>query len=270
MRYIALVMAAAVTFAAFSEAQAADPAIQAAETSVRLGVTGGYSGYQDNTVPQDTEAGAILGVSAGVSALTPYALPGFGFHDLYVDAGYDFSAGFLDDRGGAQSGPGTFDGARDNAYYNTAIVRLGAGRPFGDGQEIIPYIAGGYQNWYRNLTGPSGFGEFYKAEMIGGGLKIDFAGSPALVVQASAEAFAVLGGSVAVPTASFDANFGTSAEERISLDADYRLTPAWHAFAGLGFVHYDYAGAAPDGLGRFEPLSTTLQVNSMFGLAYGF
>jgi hypothetical protein len=256
--------------AANQPARAADPAIAAAETSVRLGLTAGYGDYEENLVPRDTEAGAVIGVSAGVSSLMPYALPGFDFPDLYADAGYDFSAGLMKDRGDPLNRAATPYQARDDAYYNTAVVRLGAGAPVGGGQEVIPYVAGGYQNWYRNVGGPAGFGEFYRAEMIGGGLKVDFAGSPSLVVQAAAEAFAVIGGGVTVPAERYDGSFGPSAEERISLDADYRLTPTWHAFAGLGFVHYEYSGSKPDDSGRFEPLSTTLQVNSMFGIAYGF
>ncbi len=269
MRRLVLFFAIA-SVAANQPARAADPAIAAAETSVRLGLTAGYGDYEENLVPRDTEAGAVIGVSAGVSSLMPYALPGFDFPDLYADAGYDFSAGLMKDRGDPLNRAATPYQARDDAYYNTAVVRLGAGAPVGGGQEVIPYVAGGYQNWYRNVGGPAGFGEFYRAEMIGGGLKVDFAGSPSLVVQAAAEAFAVIGGGVTVPAERYDGSFGPSAEERISLDADYRLTPTWHAFAGLGFVHYEYSGSKPDDSGRFEPLSTTLQVNSMFGIAYGF
>jgi hypothetical protein len=80
----------------------------------------------------------------------------------------------------------------------------------------------------------------------------------------------VIGGSVSVPSQSFTGNFGTSAEERVSLDADYRLTRTWHAYAGLGVTHYGYTGSKAGASGAYEPLSATLQVNSMFGVAYGF
>ena len=55
-------------------AQAAPPAIDAAETSVRLGLTAGYDSYEENVRPQDTETGALVGLEAGVSALTPSAM----------------------------------------------------------------------------------------------------------------------------------------------------------------------------------------------------
>ena len=304
---VVLLLAVLAAYAA-PAARAAEPAIEAAETTVRLGITSGYGNYEENVAPEDTEAGALLGVSAGVSALTP-ALPGYLWPDLYTDVGYDFSGGFLNYQGNLENQQDTPYEARDNAYYNTAIVRLGAGAPLSGGREIIPYIAGGYQNWSRNIAGPAGYGEFYQAELIGGvqkwvipcnwkfpaenfsgdtyhnishrsvdlvgagpsgGLRMDFTGSPALILSAAAEGFAVVGGSVSVPSQDFDGRFGASAEERVSLDADYRLTRTWHAFAGLGLTHYEYAGSQPGADHLFEPLSTTLQVNTMFGLAYGF
>jgi hypothetical protein len=250
-------------------ASAASPAVTAAETQVQLGVTAGYADYEENVFPQDTETGAILGFKAGVRALTPSGL-GPEVPDLYTDIGYDFSAGFLTYKGNLQSPGYPPYRASDDAYYNTAIVRLGLGAPLNRGLEIIPYLAGGYQNWYRNVGGPGGYGELYQAGLIGGGIKLDFATSPVLVLQASAEGFAVIGGSVAVPSQNFSGDFGNSAEERVALDADYRLTNAWHAFAGLGVTHYEYTGSKPGLSGNYEPLSTTLEINSLFGVAYGF
>jgi len=251
-------------------ALAADPAISAAETSVRLGLTAGYGQYDEDITPKDSEAGALLGLTAGVSALTPDGLGGYGLPDLYTEVDYNFAAGFLNYHGNLQNAQSTPYQANDNAYYNTAIVRLGLGAPLAGGPEVIPYLAGGYQNWYRNVGGNAGYGEFYQAGLIGGGLRMDFSTGPDLVVSAAAEGFAVIGGSITVPSQDFSGNFGTSVEERVSLDADYRLTRTWHAFAGLGLTHYGYTGSKPGDSGAFEPLSSTIQVNSMFGVAYGF
>jgi hypothetical protein len=202
--------------------------------------------------------------------LRPGAFGGFGWPDLYAGVTYDFSAGFLHYNGHSdESGYPAYAG-EDNGYYNTAIVRLGFGRPILSGAEVIPYAAGGYQNWYRNVGGGAGYGEYYQTGLMGAGLRLDVAASPLLVVSAQAEGFAVMGGSISVPSQNFAGDFGTSAEERVSLDADYRLNSAWHAFAGLGLTHYGYSGTKPAGGGAYEPLSTTLQVNSVFGLAYGF
>ena len=251
-------------------ARAAGPAISAAENSVQLGLTAGYGGYEENVFPQDTESGALLGFRAGISALSPSGLSGVGLPDLYTDIGYNFSAGFLNYKGNLQNPQNTPYDTNDNAYYNTAIIRLGLGAPVNERTEVIPYLAGGYQNWYRNVGGSSGYSEFYQSGLIGGGLKLDLATSPVLVLSASAEGLAVIGGGISVPSQNFSGSFGTSAEERVSLDADYRLNNSWHAFAGLGLTHFEYTGTKPDISGTYEPLSTTLQVNSLFGVAYGF
>jgi hypothetical protein len=255
---------------AISPASATAPAINAAESSVRLGLTAGYGNYEENVQPQDTEMGALLGFEAGLSSLRPTFIGRLGWPDLYTSVTYNFSAGLFQYHGNLQDAENTVYSARDDSYYNTVIVRLGLGSPLSSNAEIIPYAAGGYQNWYRNVGGPAGYGEFYQTGMLGGGLKVDVAATPFLVVSAAAEGFAVIGGTISAPSQSFSGSFGTSAEERVSLDADYRLNNSWHLFAGLGITHYNYSGSKPNPVGMYEPLSTTLQVNSMLGLAYGF
>jgi hypothetical protein len=270
MRGCAFLLGGILALVAGPSTYAAAPAIKAAETSVRLGLTAGYGKYEENVQPQDTEAGALLGFEAGVSSLTPTSIGRFGWPDLYADADDNFSAGLFQYRGNLQNAERTPYSARDASYYNTAIVRLGLGRPVSGNAEIIPYVAGGYQNWYRNVGGRAGYGEYYQAGLLGGGLKLDIVAGPLLVVSAAAEGYAVIGGMISVPSKDFSGNFGTSAEERVSLDADYRLNNEWHAFAGLGITHYVYTGSKASSLGVYEPPSTTFQVNSLFGLAYGF
>lgn len=251
-------------------AQAADPAITAAETSAQLALDAGYSTYEENVFPQDTENGALLGVKAGLSALTHSNLNEIGLPDLYTGIEYDFAAEFLKYHGNLQAQGYPPYRANDTDYSNTAIVRLGLGAPIRAGMELIPYVAGGYQNWYRNIGGPSGLDEFYQSGLIGGGIKLDLSTSPMLVLSASAESLATVGAGVSVPSQNFSGSFGSSAEERVALDADYRIGSTWHAFAGLGITHYEYAGSKPNALGGYEPLSTTFQINSVFGIAYGF
>jgi hypothetical protein len=253
-----------------ASAQAATPTIIAAESTVRLGLTGGYGSYEANIVPQDTETGALFGVEAGVGALTPITFGRYGWPDLYARLSDAFSAGALQYQGNPPNAEASSYRANDTSYFNTAIVRLGIGRPIFRNAEIIPYAAAGYQNWYRNGGAGTGLHSFYQAGMLGGGLKLDFAATSLLVVSAEAEGFALVGSSVSVPSRDFSAGFGASAEERVSLDADYRIDNSWHAYAGLGVTHYGYSGSKPDETGSYEPLSATLEVNSMFGFAYGF
>jgi hypothetical protein len=102
------------------------------------------------------------------------------------------------------------------------------------------------------------------------GVRLDVAANRLWVVTATAEGLAVLGGSVSAASPDFFGTLGPGAEERVSLDADYRLNSAWHAFAGLGLTHYGYAGTNLSPAGTDEPLNNSLQINSTFGVAYGF
>jgi len=259
-----------IALVATSSAQAGVQSIHAAESSVRLGMTSGYGGYEADVLPQDSAAGAFLGFEAGMASLTPTAFGRFGWPDLYASVSDDFSAGWFQYRGSLQNMGGTSYSAPDNSYNNTAIVRLGLGRPLGSGVEFIPFVAGGYQNGHRDVGGPAGYGEYAQAALLGGGLKFDVVATPLLVLSASAEGFAVTGGTVSAPSQNFSNSFGTDTEERVSLDADYRLNNAWHAFAGVGITHYEYT-AEKSGAGvELEQPDTTVQVNSIFGLAYGF
>jgi hypothetical protein len=248
-------------------ARAADPAISAAETSVWLGLTGGYGNDQGPDRSQVSESGALLGISTGISALTPSGLARYGLPDIYTEVEYGFAAGFLNEHGNLNGPAESPYQAHDDAYYNTAIVRLGIGAPVDGGHEVIPYVAGGYQNWDHAIAG---YGEYYQAGLIGGGVRVDVVSTPLLVLSAQVEGFAVIGGESSVPSQSFSGSFGTSAEERVALDADYRLNGTWHAYAGLGVTHFGDAGAKPGAKLYDEPLSTALQVDSMFGIAYGF
>jgi hypothetical protein len=248
-------------------AVASDQSIQAAETSVRLGLTSGYESYGRVTSEQSGQGAGVIGITAGFSDLSSSSAPGFLLPDLYASAGYDFSAGFGN---GKRDSSGTPFATHDNAYYNTATIRLGAGKPVGGRMELIPYALAGYRNWSRNSAGPAGYGEFYQSEILGGGVRFDLAGGPSVVLSASAEGYAVVGGGGSGPSQNFDEGLEASAAERVSLDADYRLNRTWHAFAGLGVNHFEYGGSKINAPGLAGPGGASLQISSMFGLAYGF
>ncbi len=124
--------------------------------------------------------------------------------------------------------------------------------------------------WDRNIGGPAGDDAFDQSGLTGGGIKLDVAAGRLKVFGIAAEGMAVVGAGISAPSQSFSADRGASAEERVSLDAEYRFTAAWHAFAGLGITHHEYTGSKPNGLGLYEPLSATFQINSLGRIAYGF
>jgi hypothetical protein len=242
-------------------ALAAGPAIIASDTSIRLGLIGGYTQVSPNDGAPRGAAGGDLGGEIGISALTDAPFGDAGLPDFYSAATYDFTSGFFSGRPDGDSG--------GESRSEGAIVRLGFGLPEAAGAETIPYIAGGYQAWYGN--GAAGGGsDYYQAGVIGGGLKLDLAAGSLFVLSASAEGLAMFGGTVSAPSRNFNSDPGDGTEERVSLDADYRLDEAWHAFAGIGVSHYNYNGAHGAATGAYDSSSSTLQFNSVFGLAYGF
>jgi len=269
MRALWVSLGAVLTMVTVGFAQAAPPTISAAESGLQLGLTAGYAEYEANLLPHYASSGALVGLQAGITSLSPDGLGGMGWPDLYVDASYDATAGFL---GGAASGGAWLgaDRAVDADDDNTVIIRLGMGRPVYGNAELIPFVGTGYQRSSANDGADGADSARYQAALIGGGIKLDVAATPVLVVSANAEGYAVVAGTVAIPSNDFAAPVGTTAEERVSLDADYRLTNAWHAFAGLGVSHDAYDGGRLVGFGAEAPASTALAVNSVFGFAYGF
>lgn len=249
---------------AMTDAHAANPAIDAAETSIGLGLSGNYTHYHESLGPvSDSEDGALAGFELRANRLGI----GAGISNLYTALVYDFSGGFLGYNGFTQDG--LIYNAQDRAFFNHVEVRLGRGFALTPDMELIPFVTGGYQNWYRNITGPAGYGEFYQAGLAGIGLKLDVAATNDLVLSASAEGISVLGGSVSAPSLDFRGSFGTSGEEAVRLGADWRLDRNWHVFLGLGVEHFNYTGSGLDN-GFYEPSSSTIQVRSELGMSFGF
>lgn len=265
---LGLWLAAMLPPGAVARAAAVNPAIAAAETRVALGAS--VSGFMYREAfggLSARESGALPGFTTSLSRLGTV----FGVPDIYTGVVYDFSGGPLAYHGyvqGAGQGLSPYD-TTDRARFNHVEVRLGRAMPLTAAVDLIPFIAAGYQNWYRDFSGAGGYGEFYRAALAGVGAKLDVAVSDGLVLSASAEGLAVLGGRAAAPALGFTGNFGTSGEEAVRLGADWRLGNVWHVFAGLGVQHFNYSGSGLNN-GYYEPPSSSLVVQSEIGVAFGF
>ena len=250
-------------------AVALNPAVIAAETRVALGFAVQGTRYSEGFADaSDQESGVLPGFSAEASRLgSLLGMPG-----IYSGVVYDFAGGplayngFI--QGGAAPGLSPYD-ATDHARFNSIEVRLGRALALSTAVDVIPFVTAGYQNWYRDVGGAGGYGEFYRAAIAGVGARFDVAVSDRLVISATAEGLAVVGGRASAPALGFAAGFGTSGEEAVHLGADWRLSNALHLFAGLGVRHFNYAGSALNN-GFYEPPSSTLVVRSEVGVAFGF
>jgi len=237
-----------------------------------LAATGTLMNYQERLPsPSDIESGWMPGFAAKYSLMGDYfpSLP-----NLYFAVNYQFSSGDIAYHGATLSGT-PLEGT-DSATTNWVLARLGMGLPLAQSWMFTPYIAGGYQNWDRDI----GYTEKYSAGLVGAGLMLQYAPTQQLVLSANAQGLAVIGGGM-TPSGSLlqdnlgTASFGTSGEERVSLDADYRLNSSWHVYGGLNFTHFNYTGGALSSplaqfLGYVEPPSSTNLFGMQLGVAYGF
>jgi hypothetical protein len=245
-------------------------AIIAAESNISLSAGFMHTQYHENLREGtgDDESGFTYGLGAGVSGLIPNPIIRA---DLYTDLQYDFDAGDIT-YGGHYLFTGLPAQATDNTVFNRLELRLGAGLPLAENVELIPFVAGGYQSWNRNVNQKDQIGtdEFYRAGLLGGGVKLDYAATPALVLSVTGEALAVLGGGTRSNSFGLNLQFGPSGEERVELGADYAVTRVFHVFSRLDWEHFNYTGSKPDVYGFYEPLSTTTQFGANLGVAYSF
>ena len=257
-----------------------DPILRA-NNEIGLAVTGTLMNYQEHITQfngqTDIESGWMPGFQVKYSLMVDYfsSLP-----NLYFAVNYDYSNGNLHYQGFLLS-PGTPPSqTTDSAVTNRVVGRLGMGFPLAQSWMLTPYLAGGYQNWDRNLQGTHGGTEKYSAGLVGAGLMLQYAPIQQLVLSANAQGLAVIGGGMTPSGTPLQdrlgtASFGSSGQERISLDADYRLNSSWHVYGGLNFTHFNYTGGALNSpLAQFldytEPPSSTNLFGMQLGVAYGF
>jgi hypothetical protein len=249
--------------------EAASPPVAAAETTLSLNVSGMHTQYHENLQVGDDESGYTPGAGVGISALIPYGYE----TDLYSSLAFELNAGPIDYNGHYQTGqPAT---ATDNAVFNRIEARVGVGLPMAGGAEAIPFLAGGYQAWNRNVdhANTTDGGEFYHTFLFGGGFKFDQPVGPAVVLSFTGELLGLAGGNVQNNGVGFGRGMGVTAEELISLGIDYAITPRWHTFASLYWEHFDYSGTHPEYFANgyaYEPLSTTTQFGVDAGVGYSF
>jgi hypothetical protein len=253
-------------------AMAAHNQIIAAETTVNASAAFMHTQYHEN-FPEgtgDDENGFSPGFGVGVSGLIPF--PPLRA-DLYTALNYDFSAGDIT-YGGHYLYSGLPAFATDNTVFNRVEIRVGLGLPLANGMEVIPFVAGGYQAWNRNINKKDAIGtdEFYSSGLMGGGVKLDAAVAPGWVVSGTAELLALAGGRVDFDSVGGGGNFGVTPEERVELSADDDVAGRFHAFLKLYWEHFDYSGSKPSLHTPYfyEPLSTTTQFGANLGVGYSF
>ncbi len=296
MQKTALLSALAALGLCFSaSAFASDTPIIAANNEVGIAATGNLINYQEHTpapTPGDTESGWNPGFAVKYSLMQNL----LGIHNAYVAIHFGWDKGDINYHGAVQKvGAGGIAYApyqgTDNATMYRVMARVGEGFGLGNGMMITPYVFGGYQHWNRHLLGPAGYTEDYHAGVVGLGAMFQDAVTNRLVLTLTPEFGAVVGGGLS--TNAFDSygiqtqpvSFGTTGEEKISLNADYALSGkygygagmGWHLYGGLSYTHYNYTGGQLNGSYKgetlnigYEPLSSSDLFQIDAGVAYSF
>ena len=257
---------------AVQPAQGASPAVSAAETSVNLSVGGMSTQYRENVVPGDHENGATPGFGVGVSVLLPTHPGDTSSVDIYSALIYNFDAGNIG-YSGHYLVSGAPASATDHAVFNRLEARLGLGFPMIYGMESIPFLAGGYQSWNRNIDapGPASSDEFYHTGLFGLGYRLDVPIGGGFVASGTGELLGLAGGGINDNSENWSGGFGVTPEERVELGLDDAVFGQFHLFAKAYWQHFNYSGTRPDSYYYFyEPFSTTTQFGANIGIGYSF
>lgn len=275
MKKTALISAVLV-LAGFSGAAFANTAILKANNEIGIAATGTLMNYQEHITPgpSDTESGWMPGFGVKYSLMQNL----MGLNNAYVAIHFNRSAGNINYRGAVQTADGDVPvTATDKATIYNVTGRVGMGMALSNDMMVTPYVVGGYQHWNRDLIGPDGYTEDYGAGLVGLGAKFQYAPTSNLVLSATPEFMAIVGGGVKGNVAGVGrAKFGTSGEEKLSLDADYAVAENVHIYGGLSYTHFNYTGGPapvygnPDIIAAQEPPSSTNHFGLQLGVAYNF
>lgn len=273
------IVVVALTFSVSVMASDAGNPILSMNNEAGIAVTGTTMNYQEHFTPaeianikaDDSETGWMPGFEAKYSLMGDYfnSLPS----DMYFAVHYQRNSGNIAYKGSLQNGS-IYDGT-DSATTNRVIARIGKGFQLSNAMMLTPYIAGGYQDWNRHMLGPSGYTEDYSSGLIGAGAMFQYAATNRLVLTLNAEGLAMIGGGMTphnVPgygNTLGNTSFGTSGQEKIAADVDYRISGPWHLYGGLSYTHFNYTGGALN-FGASEPLSSTNLFSMDAGIGYQF
>lgn len=250
-------------------------AIRQVDNGIGIAATGTLMNYQEHITPgpSDTESGWMPGFAVHFDYLTP--------SNIYLHLGYSRSAGGIHYDGATQAGVPVQ--TTDDATIQRFLGKAGYTFWLAPNMAVTPYVAAGYQWWNRDLQGigaAKGYTEDYHSPLVGAGALFQYSVMPRLVLSADAEMLAVTGGGMTphIDDGIFgSAHFGTTGEERVGLQANYRVSGPWSVFGGLSFTHFNYTGGKLNSfqvhgetVSGSEPFSSTNLFGLDAGVAYHF
>ena len=267
----AILIASASGIASAANANSVNGSILSADNNISAAFNDTNMNYQENItkMPADSETGFMPGFTLGTSFLGSV----YGVSNLYADIHYTRDSGAIAYKGSLSNGA-VYD-TTDNSTTNRVVGRVGVAFPVASNVVFTPYVAGGYQEWNRNLTGQYGYSENYSSGLVGVGGLAQYSPMNRVVLTANANIEAIVGGGMTPSNVPLygntlgSASFQTSGEENLGVSANYEFAPSWSVFAGLKYTHFTYTGGALLH-GAAEPSSATNLFGVDTGIAYNF
>lgn len=267
----AILIASASGIASAADANSVNGSILSADNNISAAFNDTNMNYQENItkMPADSETGFMPGFTLGTSFLGSV----YGVSNLYADIHYTRDSGAIAYKGSLNTG--AVYNTTDNSTTNRVVGRVGVAFPVASNVVLTPYVAGGYQEWNRNLTGQYGYSENYSSGLVGVGGLAQYSPMNHVVLTANANIEAIVGGGMTPSNVPLygntlgTASFQTSGEENLGVSANYEFAPSWSVFAGLKYTHFTYTGGALLH-GAVEPSSATNLFGVDTGIAYNF
>lgn len=267
----AILIASASGIASAADANSVNGSILSADNNISAAFNDTNMNYQENItkMPADSETGFMPGFTLGTSFLGSV----YGVSNLYADIHYTRDSGAIAYKGSLNTG--AVYNTTDNSTTNRVVGRVGVAFPVASNVVLTPYVAGGYQEWNRNLTGQYGYSENYSSGLVGVGGLAQYSPMNHVVLTANANIEAIVGGGMTPSNVPLygntlgTASFQTSGEENLGVSANYEFAPSWSVFAGLKYTHFTYTGGALLH-GAVEPSSATNLFGVTTGIAYNF
>lgn len=247
------------------------------ETQVNYGpeiVSPNAAGIGPVGVPLDGEKGTLPGVRVTGSAMGQIG----SICNVYLSGSFSYTNGHTNYWASAGPTLTNVDGARVDDFD----FRLGKGFNVGPQGMITPFIGAGSRWWDRLLTGPFGYNEVYQHDYAGGGLLLQYALVPGLVLSAdgligrtfnASELSTLTPGGAAGICVNCTFQLGASNIYKVGASVDYAITGHVHANAGIDYTHFEYGQSpvVPFGGGAFlEPNSKTSDTTISVGLGYSW
>lgn len=284
------------SFSLTSFASGTESSIVAANNEIGIAATGSLLNYQEHLPsPSDTVTGLTPGFAVIASGMNSKIIS-----NLYIGLEYQYNNGSTTYHGALLAVPPKPITDSAPSVTQQLTVRVGKGFSIGSNLMVTPYVAYRWYHWNRSSGDNQ---EIYTQNSFGLGTMAQYSVNSRTVISANIAWLYGIGSSMHKPGPGIAGtgypdfivysppgqNFklGNRATIKVGLKADYALTPAWHIFGTVSYLHtnftespYNQAYLVDTSTGKsvplpiedgfLEPGSSTNLFDFGVGIAYSF